>query len=213
MYTLPPRQARCASDRVLNRQAMSSQTSSRAASSSGTRGRSGSLFLRGPHVAITAPALATSASVVAAPAAHSNTTGSGGRRPPRRSCRFCGRGPAWPPSCGLSPSSTRGRGPGSFGSHGTAAPGCRAARPPRGRHCRRPGRALRCRHIGRGVGADRRHRLGCFARGSYGSLTRRSAAVAGISCIRPIAPFEDLTRGSKADSTWMTARTSSGRTL
>ena len=26
------------------------------------------------------------------------------------------------------------------------------------------------------------------------------------------APFEDLARGSKADSTWMTARTSSGRT-
>ncbi len=47
-----------------------------------------------------------------------------------------------------------------------------------------------------------------FDAGSYGSATAYCRAVAGISCIRPIAPFGDRARTLYADSTWMTARTS-----
>ena len=42
-------------------------------------------------------------------------------------------------------------------------------------------------------------------------MTPNCFAVAGISCISPIAPFGETARGLKADSTWMTARTRSGR--
>ena len=50
-----------------------------------------------------------------------------------------------------------------------------------------------------------------FSAGLKGSITPNCFAVAGISCISPIAPFGETARGLKADSTWMTARTRSGR--
>ena len=50
-----------------------------------------------------------------------------------------------------------------------------------------------------------------LCRDPTGCSRRGSRAVAGISCISPIAPFGDSARGLKPDSTWMTARTSSGR--
>jgi hypothetical protein len=40
------------------------------------------------------------------------------------------------------------------------------------------------------------------------SATEYCRAVAGMSCISPMAPLGDRARRSYADSTWMTARTS-----
>src|SRR5712691_6278341 len=51
-----------------------------------------------------------------------------------------------------------------------------------------------------------------FCLGSKGSLTPNWSAVAGISCIRPCAPFDDTAQGRPPDSSWITARTSSGLT-
>src|SRR5476651_1166312 len=47
-----------------------------------------------------------------------------------------------------------------------------------------------------------------FDAGSYGSATAYCRAVAGISCMSPIAPLGDRARSLYADSTWITARTS-----
>lgn len=52
-----------------------------------------------------------------------------------------------------------------------------------------------------------------FWLGSYGSLTRRLSAVAGINCINPIAPTGDTAHGEYADSASTTARTSPASTL
>jgi hypothetical protein len=51
-----------------------------------------------------------------------------------------------------------------------------------------------------------------FSAGLNGSRTPCSAAVAGMSCISPIAPFDDTARGLNADSAWISARTRSGLT-
>ena len=49
-----------------------------------------------------------------------------------------------------------------------------------------------------------------LAAGSRLSFTPSSAAVRGMSCISPWAPFLDTARGAKPDSTDTTARTRSG---
>ena len=51
-----------------------------------------------------------------------------------------------------------------------------------------------------------------FWAGSKGLTTPRAEAVAGMSCMSPMAPLGDRARGLKADSTWMTARTRSALT-
>ena len=51
-----------------------------------------------------------------------------------------------------------------------------------------------------------------FWRASNESSTPSLRAVAGISCIRPRAPFEETAHWSNSDSTPITARTRSGLT-
>ena len=52
----------------------------------------------------------------------------------------------------------------------------------------------------------------CAGRICFGSdpFSRSQRAVGGISCIRPQAPALDTAKGSKCDSTWITAATNAG---